>query len=41
MGEILHDIVFGARVLGAVEEIFARQLLDAWAAGRSSLLPPE
>jgi hypothetical protein len=33
------DVLFGARALLAVEERFARALLDAWAAGRSSLLP--
>jgi hypothetical protein len=33
------DVAFGARALMAVEERFARALLDAWAAGRSSLLP--
>jgi hypothetical protein len=33
------DVSFGARALMAVEERFARSLLDAWGAGRSSLLP--
>jgi Iron-containing redox enzyme len=33
------DVAFGARAVMAVEERFARALLDAWAAGRSSLLP--
>jgi hypothetical protein len=33
------DVSFGARALMAVEGRFARSLLDAWAAGRSSLLP--
>ena len=33
------DVAFGARALMAVEGRFARALLDAWAAGRSSLLP--
>jgi hypothetical protein len=33
------DVAFGARALMAVEERFARALLDAWGAGRSSLLP--
>jgi hypothetical protein len=33
------DVAFGARALMAVEARFARSLLDAWAAGRSSLLP--
>lgn len=31
------DILFGARGLLAVEEAWSRHLLDAWAAGRSSL----
>ncbi|HVW35254.1 MAG TPA: iron-containing redox enzyme family protein [Acidimicrobiia bacterium] len=35
------DILFGARALMAVEERFARHLLDAWTAGRSSLRPPD
>ncbi|MEQ1785513.1 MAG: iron-containing redox enzyme family protein [Acidimicrobiales bacterium] len=34
------DVVFGARALAAVERLFAASLLDAWAAGRSSLRPP-
>ncbi len=33
------DVAFGARAVMAVEERFARSLHDAWAAGRSSLLP--
>ena len=33
-------ILAGARMLMAVEERFARHLLDSWAAGRSSLLRP-
>jgi hypothetical protein len=33
------DVAFGARALMAVEGRFARALLDAWAEGRSSLLP--
>jgi hypothetical protein len=33
------DVAFGARAVMAVEERFARALLEAWAAGRSSLLP--
>ena len=37
--ELAGDVIFGARALMAVEERFARALLDAWAAGRSSLLP--
>jgi hypothetical protein len=37
--QLATDIVFGARALGAIEDGFARTLLDAWAAGRSSLLP--
>jgi hypothetical protein len=32
------DVSFGARALMAVEERFARSMLDAWSAGRSSLL---
>jgi len=34
------DVAFGARALMTVEGRFARALLDAWGAGRSSLLPP-
>ncbi len=34
------DIVFGARALMLVEDRFSRHLLDAWSAGRSSLLSP-
>jgi hypothetical protein len=34
------ELVFGARSLLAVEDRFARSLLDAWAVERSSLLPP-
>jgi hypothetical protein len=37
--DLAGDVVFGARALMAVEGRFARALLDAWAAGRSSLLP--
>ncbi len=33
------DVVFGALALMAVEERFARSMLDAWAGRRSSLLP--
>jgi hypothetical protein len=33
------DVSFGARALMAVEDRFARSMLDAWAEGRSSLLP--
>jgi hypothetical protein len=33
------DVAFGARALMAVEERFARTLLEAWEARRSSLLP--
>jgi hypothetical protein len=33
------DVAFGARALMAVEGRFARAVLDAWAEGRSSLLP--
>ena len=35
---VAGDILFGARALMAVEGRFAGRLLDAWAAGRSSLL---
>jgi hypothetical protein len=35
-GEVVH----GARVLAAVEDLFARSVLDAWSAGRSSLRSP-
>ena len=35
-----RTIVFGARALLNVEDRFARHLLDSWAEGRSSLLPP-
>ena len=34
------DVAFGARALMAVEGRFARALLEAWEAGRSSLLRP-
>jgi hypothetical protein len=34
------DVVFGARALMAVEARFSVRLLEAWAAGRSSLLEP-
>jgi hypothetical protein len=34
------DVLFGARALCAVEATFATRLLDAWRAGRSSLLEP-
>jgi hypothetical protein len=34
------DVLFGARALMAVEERFARHLLDAWHQGRSSLATP-
>jgi hypothetical protein len=34
------DVVFGARALMAVEARFSGRLLEAWAAGRSSLLEP-
>jgi hypothetical protein len=33
------EVVFGARALTLVEGLFASHLLDAWAAGRSSLRP--
>jgi hypothetical protein len=38
--ELVGDVLFGARAIMAVEERFARQLLDAFAAGRSSLYRP-
>lgn len=38
--ELAPAILFGARTLMAVEERFARHLLDSWAAGRTSLLGP-
>jgi hypothetical protein len=34
------DIVFGARAVMTIEGVFADRLLDAWSAGRSSLLTP-
>ena len=34
------EVVFGARALTAVEQLFARHLLDAWAEGRTSLRRP-
>jgi hypothetical protein len=34
------EIVFGARAVTAVEELFTDHLLTSWSAGRSSLLPP-
>jgi hypothetical protein len=37
---LVPDILFGARALMAVEGRFTAHLLDAWAAGRSSLRPP-
>ena len=37
--EVAGDIIFGARAIMAVEGRFAGHLLDAWAAGTSSLLP--
>jgi hypothetical protein len=37
---VARDILFGARALMLVEDRFARHLLDAWAAGGSSLLAP-
>lgn len=35
-----RDIIFGARALDHVESRFAASLLDAWAAGHTSLLEP-
>jgi Iron-containing redox enzyme len=37
--QLATDIVFGARALDALERRFTAQLLDAWHAGTSSLLP--
>ena len=37
--EVAADIVFGAKAVMLVEATFAASLLDAWSAGRSSLLP--
>jgi hypothetical protein len=37
--DLAADIVFGARALDALETEFATALIDAWSAGRSSLLP--
>jgi hypothetical protein len=34
------EVVFGARALATVESMFASHLLEAWAKGTSSLLPP-
>ena len=34
------DVLFGAAAVIALEAAFARRLIDAWDAGRSSLLPP-
>jgi hypothetical protein len=38
--DLAADIVFGAQALTAVEGRFTRHLLDAWSAGRTSLLAP-
>lgn len=38
--ELAADLVFGAMALERMEARFAGHLLDSWAAGRSSLLPP-
>jgi hypothetical protein len=37
--ELTGDILWGARALVFLEGLWATRLLDAWAAGRSSLLP--
>ena len=37
---LASDIVFGAAALMLLEDRFTRRLLDAWAAGRTSLLSP-
>jgi hypothetical protein len=37
--EIAGDVVFGARAPSLVESRFATELLRAWSAGRSALLP--
>jgi hypothetical protein len=34
------DVLWGARTLAALESLWAASLLDAWAAGRTSLLAP-
>jgi hypothetical protein len=36
--ELAPDVLFGAAALKRVEAEFARHILDAWGAGRSSLL---
>jgi len=38
--DLAGDILFGAKALMATEERFAAHLLDSWASGTSSLLPP-
>jgi hypothetical protein len=38
--QLAGDIIFGARAIMAVEGRFTAHLLDSWASGRSSLLPP-
>ena len=38
--QLAADIIFGAKALLHVEDRFARQILDSWQQGRSSLLMP-
>jgi hypothetical protein len=38
--DLLDDVLFGARALTVLEGRYTRRLLEAWAAGRSSLLRP-
>ena len=38
--QLAGDIIFGARAVMLIERLFATHLLDSWAEGTSSLLPP-
>jgi hypothetical protein len=38
--ELAESIIFGARALAVTDARWGRHVLDAWASGRSSLLPP-
>jgi len=38
--ELLDDVLFGARTVLTLDAIHGRQVLDAWAEGRSALLAP-
>ena len=38
--QLERDVVFGAQAISVLEQRFSRHLLDAWAAGRTSLLAP-